>query len=269
MENILLKLNTQERITQFMKYDNIPAVRRSDLWELRKSPAHYLYAVTHPKEATPALLFGIAAHKYILEPETFWDEYALAPNVDRRTKAGKEAWSAFQEDLGEKKALAETDLEVIQAMDEAIFANPLAAYLLKSGKHEVPVEWTDQETGEPCKCRPDVLTEWNGVDWIVDYKTTTSCEDGAFERACRIYGYKLQAAMYTEGVFIGRLEDRRFAFVAQEKNPPYAVRVYLCDPGFIEEGTELFRELMEIYHDCKTSGNWPGYEDKELLGDER
>ena len=32
------------------QYDNIPAVRRSDLWELRKSPAHYLYKVTHPEE---------------------------------------------------------------------------------------------------------------------------------------------------------------------------------------------------------------------------
>ena len=103
----------------------------------------------------------------------------------------------------------------------------------------------------------------------MDYKTTTSCEDGAFERSCRKYGYKLQAGMYTEGVFNKLLNgDLGFAFVAQEKTPPYAVRVYFCDDGFIEEGTDLFRELIEIYHNCKESGEWPGYEDKELYGDE-
>jgi hypothetical protein len=56
--------------------------------------------------------------------------------------------------------------------------------------------------------------------------------------------------------------------VAQEKKPPYAVRVYFCDPGFIEEGLELFKSLIGTYHECRLSGEWPGYEDKEIYGDE-
>lgn len=251
-----------------MNYDKIPAVRRSDLWQLRKSPAHYLYAVTHPSESTPAMEFGTAAHKLILEPEEFDKAYVTAPEVDRRTKAGKAAWAEFMESLRDRSVIKPADLEVIQAMDEAVKAHPTAAALLKTGQHEVPIEWTDPETGEPCKCRPDCLTEYGGEKYIVDYKTTTSCEDGHFERACRSYGYKLQAAMYSEGVFAETLESYRFAFVAQEKNPPYAVRVYFCDQGFIDEGREQFRDLIELYHICKKTNQWPGYENEELIGDE-
>ena len=152
-------------------------------------------------------------------------------------------------------------------MDAAIKAHPTASKLLKGGAHEVPFEWTDPDTGEKCKCRPDVLTTYDRP-MIVDYKTTTSCEDGAFERACKAYGYKLQAGMYTEGIFQTTLTDRAFAFVAQEKKPPYAVRVYFCDSGFIAEGRDMFHDLIAIYHRCKSSGEWPGYEDKELIGDE-
>ena len=249
-------------------YDQIPAARRSDLWELMKSPAHYLYKVTHPSEPTPALTFGTAAHKYILEPESFWDDYAVAPQVDRRTKAGKETWANFLETLDGKTAITQADLDVIREMDAAVDRNPTARALLKTGAHEVPITWTDAETGEPCKCRPDCLTKYDGRNYIVDYKTTTSCATGAFERSCRIYGYKLQAGMYTAGIFADTFDDHGFAFVAQEKPPPYAVRVYFCDEGFVEEGIDLFRELIGIYHRCKVSGEWPGYEDKEIFGDE-
>ena len=172
------------------EYDQIPAVRRSALWEIRKSPLHYKYVVTHPEEPTEALRFGIAAHKYILEPGAFWDEYVEVPKIDRRTKAGKEAYNVLL--ASGKEFVTETDMETIRAMDEALCSNPTAAALLKTGDHEVSFQWNDEETGEPCKCRVDCLTEFDGVPYIVDYKTTTSCEDGAFERSCRAYGYKLQ-----------------------------------------------------------------------------
>ena len=247
------------------QYDNIPAVRRSDLWEIRKSPAHYLYKVTHPEEPTAALLFGTAAHKYILEPDTFWDDYIEMPKIDRRTKAGKEEYQRILE--SGKTPISTDDLAVIRDMAAQIEAHPVAAALLKTGRHEVPIEWTDEKTGEKCKCRPDVITEFDGEDWIVDYKTTTSCMGGAFEKACNLYGYKLQAGMYSEGVFCSTFNDCRFAFVAQEKTPPYVVRVYTCDEGFRLEGQDMFHELIGILHKCKESGEWPGYEDEVLYGE--
>ena len=64
------------------------------------------------------------------------------------------------------------------------------------------------------------------------------------------------------------MEHDKFAFVAQEKDPPYLTRVYFCDQGFIDEGMNMFRELIDLVHKCKETDSWPGYEDKELYGDE-
>ena len=98
----------------------------------------------------------------------------------------------------------------------------------------------------------------------MDYKTTDSCEDGHFERSARQYGYKFQSGMYTEGVTINTLDDYDFAFVAQEKKAPYAVRVYYCDGEFVSEGYDKFRELIGLYHKCRTENNWPGYDSAYL-----
>ena len=241
------------------EYRCADGISRSELFKISRSPLHFHYAITNPAEPTPSLSFGQAAHKYILEPEGFNNEFAVAPDVDRRTKAGKEAYSDFLMLNAEKTIITREDMGKIIPMAEMINANPTAKALL-TGRVEQSFFWVDQMTGEKCKCRTDCLSEYEGRRYIVDYKTTDSCEDGHFERSCRKYGYKFQAGMYREGVFQDTFEDYDFAFVAQEKTAPYAVRVYFCDREYVNQGFDQFREYLGIYHECKRTGNWYGYE---------
>lgn len=242
------------------EYREAEGISRSELFKISKTPKHFKYAKEHPAESdTPALLFGRAVHKYILEPEDFDSDVAVLGNIDRRTKAGKEEFAKFQIDNAGKDIISLDDYTQILEMAREVRANPVAAELLK-GKHEQTFFWTDSETGEKCKCRTDCLTEFEGKKYIVDYKTTDSCEDGHFERSCRKYGYKFQAGMYREGVFQNTLEEYGFAFVAQEKKAPYAVRVYFCSEEYINQGYDQYREYLGIYHDCKEKNNWYGYE---------
>ena len=241
------------------EYREHVGISKSQLFKIAKSPYHFKYALDNPQEDTKALCFGRAAHKYILEKEDFFNEFAILPNVDRRTTAGKEVYAQFLLESEGKDVISTDDFEVIQEMDKAIDAVPLARELL-CGEYEQSFFWKDEVTGERCKCRPDCLTEYNGMKMITDYKTTDSCADGMFERSCRKYGYKLQAGMYTEGLFQNTYEQYGFAFVAQEKTAPYAVRVYICTPEYINQGYDQFRELLGIYHECKVNDNWYGYE---------
>lgn len=241
-------------------YDNAPGIRRSDLWLINRSPLHFKNYTETEKVQTKAFLFGSAAHKYILEKDDFFNEYVIGPAVDRRTKEGKEAWQRC-EDYAEEHGvtiLPEADFKTIQEMGKVIANDPLAAQLL-TGIHEQAFLWTDGTTKEKCKVKADCITEYNGKPVIVDYKTTDSCENGHFERAARKFGYDFQAGMYCEGVFNNTFEEHGFIFVAQEKTEPYAVRIYICDKGFIEQGYDKFRELIGIYHNCKETGNWYGY----------
>lgn len=250
-----------------MSYESNEGIRRSDLWLINKSPLHFRYAMDHEREETPALLFGRAAHSMILTPECFGLDYEIAPDVDRRTKAGKAEYQDFLDYCEEcgKEPISAKDAEIIKKMHTAICQSEQAYKLLTTGEHEKEFYWTDDMTRERCKCKVDCITEYNGLPYVVDYKTTDSCEDGHFERTARKYGYQFQAGMYCEGVFQNTLEEHRFAFVAQEKTEPYAVRVYLCDPEWVHRGYDKFRELIGIYHRCKETGNWYGYEQADLV----
>ena len=234
---------------------------------LTKTPLHFKYEEEHHDEDSLALLEGRAIHKMVLEPDTFYEEFAIAPKCDRRTVTGKAEYEDFINNLQGKEIITDETYQKVVGMAKALKENTEAVRYL-TGEHERSFFWTDSETGEECKVRPDCLSEVDGIKCIVDYKTTESCADGAFERSVRKYGYKFQSGMYTEGVFQNTFDEYKFVFVAQEKKPPYASRVYICTDGFVREGYQQFRKAIQIYHDCKVSGNWYGYEEEILIEEE-
>jgi exodeoxyribonuclease VIII len=134
------------------EYNEAEGIRRSDLWKMEDSPEKFKWFMDHPAEQTPALTFGSAAHKIVLEGKDFSEEYAVAPDVDRRKKEGKEIWAQFVEDNPGKTVISNSDYETISVMAAAIGNCPLAKKLLTGkGITEEPFFWTDPETGEKCK----------------------------------------------------------------------------------------------------------------------
>lgn len=245
------------------EYNAAEGIRRSDLWLMKDSPEKFKWHMDHPDdeaEKSPAFLFGSACHKMILEPETFEDEYAVAPEIDRRTKAGKEEWVAFCEKNDGKTIVTRDDYDTIIGMLESISNHDLASEML-FGQHEVPFFWTDPETGEKCKCKADVVRNADGKFAIVDYKTTTDASTETFNKHILRYGYHVQAAMYSEGLQIALGLDYRpgFTFVAQEKKAPYAINVIDVGEDVTNYGSTVYHELLRKYHECKEMDVWPGY----------
>ena len=110
---------------------------------MNKTPAHFKYHMDNPEEPTASLLFGIAVHMALLEPGKFLEQYIVAPNVDRRTKAGKEEYAAFLESSDGMSIISQDDMNTIHEMQRALLANEEAAGLL-DGAHEIPfcAGWT-------------------------------------------------------------------------------------------------------------------------------
>lgn len=245
-------------------YNRRKGVRRSDLWKMKRSPAHFKYGVEHPVEQTPAMAFGSAVHMAVLEPKRFAKEYVVA-DFDARTKAGKELKQQYLEHG--KTLLTVEQVEQINGIVDAIRKHPYAKRLLK-GKHEQAHFWKDPETGEKCKCKTDCETEINGTYYVVDLKTCASADTDEFVRDAIKFGYFFQAAMYTDGIKCSTGKDATFVFVAVEKDPPYAVNVMMCGEDEIRLGMNGdkygkipgYRGLMELYHRCRTENKWPGYE---------
>lgn len=241
------------------EYRTAEGISRSQLWKIKESPEKFKYYLDHPEDPTPALIFGQAVHKMVLEPETFYDEFSIMPEIDKRTKEGKAIWEEFlRNGSADKTVIKHADHVKIMEMVAALYSDSMAVKLF-NGEHEKPLFWTDELTGELCKVRLDNIIEIWGETIVVDYKTTNDASTESFMRSAINYGYDFQAGMYLEGVKKVLGKDASFVFVAQEKDAPYSINIMAADPGFINHGRDTFRELLGIYHDCKTTGKWWGY----------
>ncbi len=240
------------------EYRRQEGISRTELWRLRESPEKFKWYQEHPEPATPALIFGATVHKLLLEPDTFYNEFAVAPEVDRRTKDGREAYNAFLSDSDGKSVISQADYEKAVEMAQKALGAPFVRKLL-DGNREKPLFWVDDLTGEKCKCRLDVLNAVNDRLIVVDYKTTADASTDGFMRHAINYGYDFQAGMYCEGVEKVTGQKPLFVFIAQEKTPPYAVNILQADDLMVKRGYDVFRELIGIYHECRVTGNYYGY----------
>ena len=232
-------------------------ISSTELKKIMKSPMHYRYWKDNPEETdTPSLLFGRAAHKYILETYDFYTEFTVAPNVDRRTKEGKETWAKFVEESNGKDIITREQFEQIDEMRNAMLATPFVSKLI-NGEHEVSFFWVDEDTGLPCKCRPDSMNDKLHI--VVDYKTCEDAETETFMKNAIRLGYDVQASYYLDGVKANTGEDYIFVFIAQEKKPPYAVNILQASDVFIKSGRETYKALLETYKECSENNNWYGY----------
>lgn len=250
------------------EYRESPGISRSELWRLNPAtggtPEKFMYAKENPEPPTPAMVFGTLAHLALLEPQRFNESFAFKPDVDGRTKAGKAEWEAFRAGLGDRTAVSKDDWALACRMAYEVNRVPFGRKLL-GGDHERVFRWVDPDTGEECKIRVDALFMVGGIPVIIDYKTTTDASTDAFSRKCLNLGYDFQAGMYCEGVERVTGVRPRFVFIVQEKDAPYAVNVLEADEAFVQRGKDIFRELLGIYHECKTTNNWYGYMGPEAV----
>lgn len=240
------------------EYRNHPAISRSELFKIKESPEKFRYYKDNPEPPTPALIFGQLFHAMALQPDTVKEQFAIAPNVDRRTKAGKEAYAEFEQYAQGKTVVAAEMAELAAEMCNALMNNENARKLL-DGDKESEFFWIDELTGEECKCRTDVLTRIGDLNIIVDLKSAESAATENFTKDAVKYGYDFQSAMYKTGVEKNTGKTYIFVFIVVEKKPPYAVNILQADDLFVRRGYDIFRELIGIYHDCKQTGNWYGY----------
>lgn len=245
----------------FKDYLAIPAVSNSYLSKMDKCPA----AAKVEQEETPSLILGRAVHKVVLEgSKAFLKEFAVAPDLDKRTKAGKEEFAAFQSANEGKQILTKDEGDKVLVIGNAVFKHPFAKKLLAENVTEQTIIWEDRDTGLLCKGRPDCLPDEDKMV-IVDLKTARGAGEKEFTRSVVSYGYAKGAAFYHDGYGAATgiyLSD--FVLIAVEPEEPYRVEVYVLDDEFVGWGRQEYKRLLALEKRCRDEGKYPHYQNEGI-----
>mgnify|MGYP006423719621 CR=1 FL=1 len=262
---------------------------------VQRSPAHCRALMDGLRRKTSdSMDLGTVVHSAVLEPDTFWDLYWLAPAkadhpealdtvADYRnacdyfgadykakdTKAalraaleGIDAPVAFWEDLKTcpdgKSEITRHQFDVASGISGAIRETPDAADLFSAGDPEVSFFALDEPTEVVVKARADCYLEKQGM--VVDLKTCEDARPHAVQRAIVNYGYDLSAAMYLDVIGRAGMSAESFVWVFAETAPPYAIRVYVASSDMLEQAHARYRAGLEQFAWCRDTDSWPGYE---------
>lgn len=216
---------------------------------------------TFELEPTEAMIYGSALHCAFLEPHKFDDQFAVAPKVDRRTKAGKEQFEEFSANVNGRTVIDhETYLEVIEATQQ-LRAHPIVSSLMLA----TTPDWIERGIefiyhGIEFQCKPDAVIPSAGV--ILDLKTVADARPQKWKYHVADFGYHLQAAAYRYALYMQTGEWYRFIFIAIEKRTastrgmPFKIALYeLDDESMIRGENEMF-SLVEDYRLRVQSNDW-------------
>jgi len=238
------------------EYHAREAMSASGAKKMLRSPQHYRLMRDTPSEPTAPMQFGTVVHAGVLEPDTFGEVVAIAPEVNKRSKDGKAEWEAFGAANAGRIILSAEDHRRALACIAAVRAHPAASKLLDGGEREISLYWQDGRYNVPCKARYDAFNQGG----VVDLKTTQDASPEAFGRSCATFLYHAQAAMYlSAGEHALNATPRFFAFICVESEPPHAVACYVLPSAAILAGGVLINIALERYAAALAAAEWPGY----------
>lgn len=226
---------------------------------LHAKARHPMLAANPVHENKAAFDFGKAVHNTVLYDE---EKIEVWPGEDWRKKEAREFRDAAYE-AGAIPLLAE-QWERVSRMAQAIkdqLAEHEAHEAFVGGLPERTVVWT--ENGVWCRCKPDWLPDTAREGMVVyDLKTTAASAhpDAWGSRTLWSMGADFSAAFYIRGLrHVLGAHDIRYRFVVVEVDEPHALSVVEIDPASLAIAERDVERAIELWRQCITSGQWPGY----------
>lgn len=280
------------------EYHSGEGLSASILVEMARSAAHCRAKLDGLRDKrTKALEIGTALHCAVLEPERFKAAYCLAPDptdpkfadvvpvADTHLKAHCKSlgiagysklkkddlknaildvapdtrfWDQVLEDVQSRSIiLNETDMNLCNGVMDSVANHQKASAAFSKGVAERSMYWEDPDSGILCRGRMDYYREDLGI--VFDLKSCVDARYHKFQKDVMNYHYHMKAAWYLAGVKACGLPANGFAWLAIEKEAPYAIGLYMASDEMLQLGSERMNELLAQFAQCQSSGVWPGY----------
>jgi len=245
------------------EYHSLDDISRSFAWAVCE---HSLdRALTESTISEEAAAEGSAAHTAVFEPHLYLDRFAVAPDVDRRTKAGKAEVERFIAESGGKTVLKSGQHDLVMRMRSSVFANPGMYEILHAEDGEAEGTAFAEINGVACRVRPDWYIPSTGM--VYDLKTSAAeVTYGAWRYSVRKYGYHFQAAFYTLVMQAAGLEVNGFVNMAVSKIPPHETALYAFGDKTMQRQKRKVLETLDYIREWQESGViWTGLRDGDRV----
>lgn len=275
----------------FSEYQNHPGINNSSFASIDpdRGGCPAIYHAEQNGDAEPidseALSFGRAVHSYVLERDTFAQEFAVESQAARdeilataqASAKGKPpekfsrrlgAYQAWKKDLAAKgkTLLTEFDASKLERMHQALLRHKVVGPMLMDSDKELSLfaQLQDhQGRAIPCKGRLDICTDTR----VVDIKTVAKASPRELGSFIARYKLHIQAAFYLDLCARCGLDRKSFGWAFVDKRAPFPVVYYEADPEMIELGRREYKSFLGWIIDGNEKGLWPGHPDMvELPG---
>jgi len=204
---------------------------------------------------------GTAVHARLLEPHAYTKLIAVAPDVDRRTKDGKERWAAFAEEAAaaRKTIIDQEQSEIVERIAHSVqMSSSCTALLEQCVERELSIVGFPNKT--LAKCRLDAFDPVRNI--LIDVKTHGGLISD-FARAAYNMNYAVQLAFYrrvaaSQGI---NIETAGF-LVVETRTPPYGVQVLTMPSRALDYADAAVDRALDAWQYGIGTGVWPAYEDR-------
>tara|TARA_B100001287_G_C22686610_1_gene534264 strand:- start:33364 stop:34218 length:855 start_codon:yes stop_codon:yes gene_type:complete len=234
----------------------------SSLKAFNKSPLDFLLYINKDYTITESMILGSLIDCLLLTPENFESKYLVVGNYDRRTKSGKELHDKYlkQSEKENKEIVKKSIYDKCCIIVNSIKNNHKAKYLLEhTHTIQYKVNFNHKVENEIYNIRgfADGVGEFSKEKpFIFDLKTTNKIDQHFYTRQIIDLMYHLQASIYTMGYFVENFKFPDFYHIVVETSEPYKVNVFKFDNEFIKTGKDIFKSLLQNFHDCKKNNSW-------------
>lgn len=293
----VIRLRTKGVLMQKQGWGQIPNRENhiicspSALISLRKDPEIYkMRYIDKVDDTTEAMAFGSLVHLRVLQPDIFFEQYAVLPPKTVENDFDSEALKAMCKELGEKvtgtkrelaerirthkpefkiyeelvdevtaqgkKALPPATIKKLDEINAKIMAHEKVGEWIRVADKEKKGYWT-HPSGVVMSFVADAFFMFKGIGICIDLKITTHFEPNRFMRNLYDSGYHMQAAAYCQAIsdIEGQSFDN-FLFVAIEPAAPHRVRFLQLDSAAIEAGKVELNKYMNEFKARTEQNDW-------------
>lgn len=231
-----------------------------------ESPADYFarYGEGYKKAPTAAMERGVMLHEAVLRPESFERRSFVHEFKDFRSNAAKEWRDQIKKKNPDCFILSKEERDAVRKITDAVWSDPMAAYLLKDGMNER--FGYAEHNGMTFLSRPDLVTK-GGI--IADLKFVRSIDAAKFNRQQAFEDWYVQLGYYNKvhGLIIGNHSNQNACYIAVQAEYPHRVQVFTLSKKYedaaeikINKAIELIKYFMEKDPEFKIRKLWFEYD---------